>query len=1085
MSSAPQFSSVPCVLNYMDYYESPTSVSNAPTITMRVNIHVMQKNDGSGSFVDDVATRAYLSGLFAVDNTVCPHTCNFTPYGHVEPATWQIDVGGIPVPFVTDAKIRFILTGIYFHQDDIGWDRNNQSSCGNYCYSNYAINPGVDLNIFFVNYSSGFGCGPGPYIIMGDRWDLEDVTDINNLWGIRTLLGHEIGHCLGLSHVGTWSGNCSVADDQLDDTPHPDNRPAIYGNCPSLVGPQSGCTPNSNNVMGYNGCQGYFSPKQIAKMRQTIQNQQKSFVECLYNSSANYSISTNTTWDASRIYDGNISVNSNSTLTVNCALYMPDGATITVESGSELIVNGIVTNLCSSAWNGTIDVKPGGILKLQSGAEVTFRDNGNIMIEDDLSSPARLVFDPGAKIYLDGYNTSIDIKGDLELTGNASFKFLRHGSQHGFVHLGNSSHFPSRNIIASPSSSIDLSGSSSNNKILVVDQETFYAPANLSLFKLSSGKVILNSDSRVQADGLSTAIDFNNVKFTSNTPGLNNYHRGLHLYGQPNVQIVNCIFEYGRYGIFAYQTYGGTPLNLIGCTFRHNIYGIRTYDKGLGLYQCNFFKNDFGVFAGQMAFPSLFYEGHVGGGVANMNTMGIKWQGYSTASLTLNDPYINTNRVGTRVENCPLYVKCGSISFNEMEGIVFTYGANLFMDDQVITPNTAANVSMVNNGYTIRSASGWYLWLNNGMNELVPSTPNNQRTVWGSLLSTPYGIIANQNQWNSTGNISSLDYGLTNPNGSSYNIIDNSPQSSISSCGQAIPPCPNPPCSNQSPIEYCPLCDIINSDDFSNVKLNIATKDAIAILNSTNPDKYIRAIDLFYQILIKDYINPDEKEMYLLSLNYVKLLEAFGNAYKYNQLACAEENPIQVNEVLLVQNKLIEISITNQNYPFRFKYSMDKAQILRLACKRKDCHDLLVEMLNWIQGEDNTNAVNKFICEIEIEMALLEGTIHLEDLEAELSSCNSSTERIRNEETSESKKLPKQEIELKWFQSYETDLIEVTSNIEDGQYELLNSLGQIVSNSSFNFETVINTVTLKSGIYILKVRDLKSNESNTEKVFIK
>lgn len=215
ISSAPQFSSVPCVLNYMDYYESPTSMSNSPTITMRVNIHVMQKGDRSGSFVEDAASINYLSGLFAVDYTVCPHTCNFTPYGHVEGATWQIDVGGIPVPFVNDTKIRFILTGVYFHQDDLAWNQNNQSSCGNYCYNNYAVNPGVDLNIFFVHYGSGFGCGPGPYIIMGDQWELEDVTDINNLWGIRTLLGHEIGHCLGLSHVGSWSGFCSIADDGL------------------------------------------------------------------------------------------------------------------------------------------------------------------------------------------------------------------------------------------------------------------------------------------------------------------------------------------------------------------------------------------------------------------------------------------------------------------------------------------------------------------------------------------------------------------------------------------------------------------------------------------------------------------------------------------------------------------------------------------------------------------------------------------------------------------------------------------------------------------------------------------------------
>lgn len=1084
MSSAPQFSSVPCVLNYMNYYESPTTMSNAPTISMRVNIHVMQKNDNSGSFVNNAATINYLSGLFAVDNTVCPHTMNFTPYGHVEPATWQIDVGGIPVPFVMDAKIRFILTGIYFHQDDVGWDQNNQSSCGNYCYSNYAVNPGTDLNIFFVNYSSGFGCGPGSYIIIGDRWDLEDVTDINNLWGIRTLLGHEIGHCLGLNHVGSWSGRCSIADDLYDDTPHPDNRPVVYGNCPPLIGPQTGCTPVSNNVMGYNGCQGYFSPKQIAQMRQTIQNQQKSLVECQYNSSSNYSISTSTTWDASRIYDGNISINNNSTLTVNCSLYMPDGSTITVESGSELIVNGVITNLCSTGWDGVIDIKPGGILNLQSGAEITYKGNGKINIQDNISSPARLVFDQGAKVYLDGYNSSIEINGDLEIGNNANFAFQHHNIPHGYVKFGSTSIWPSKNVIAGTNSSINLIGSSTNHKVLEIAQETFYGPANLVNFNISGGTVVLHPNSRVQADGLSTAINFTNAKFTSNTPGVNNGHRGVHLYGQSNVTINNCVFEYGLYGIYSYMTYGGSPLNIVSSIFRHNTYGIRAYDKGLGLYSCNFYSNDFGVFAEHMSFSSTFIEGHVGGGITNKNTTGIWWLGYSTPTLTLDNPYINSNRTGVDVQSSVLNVKCGSISYNTQEGILIRARANLFMNDQVAVPN-AASVTVFNNLYSIKADNAWYIWLNKGFNELSPSSIGNEKTASGSLAALPYNIIANVNKWNSNGTLTSSDYHLFNSNGTNYTITDNSVLSSVAACGQAIPPCPMQPCSNQSPLEYCPSCDVINTDDFFYTKLNIATKDAIAKLNSNDPEKYKDAVNLFYQILNETYNNPDEKEQYLLNLNYIKMMEALGNAYKYEEIVCEENNiPGIVSQVISIQDKFIDIAIIDNNYNFRFKYSMDKAQTLRLSCKRQESLNLLNDIRTWSEGAADNNAVALFICEISIEIQVLDGTIKLEEIAAAMANCSQSHERVRNESDPISYNGPFEILQVDVFNDILSNEVAIKTNAEKAHLVFYNSIGEIIEETTINYDYSIDASSISKGIYLIKITNLKTKETSTTKVSI-
>jgi hypothetical protein len=62
-------------------------------------------------------------------------------------------------PYIPDTRIRFILTGIYFHQDDNGWSNLN-SVCGRYSFQNYSINPICELNVFIVgNTIDATGCG--------------------------------------------------------------------------------------------------------------------------------------------------------------------------------------------------------------------------------------------------------------------------------------------------------------------------------------------------------------------------------------------------------------------------------------------------------------------------------------------------------------------------------------------------------------------------------------------------------------------------------------------------------------------------------------------------------------------------------------------------------------------------------------------------------------------------------------------------------------------------------------------------------------------------------------------------------------
>ena len=162
----------------------------------------------------------------------------------------------------------------------------------------------------------------------------------------------------------------------------------------------------------------------------------------------------------------------------------------------------------------------------------------------------------------------------LNIKDNATFTFTSNSSQHGYVRFANTSLFPSRNITAGSNCSINFTGTSQSKKILQIDQETFYAPSSIVNFTISTGKIELASGARIQADGLSTTINLYNAKFTSSTQGVNNGHRGFHLYGQPNVSINACVFEYGSTGIYAFLTYGGAPLNIYNSIFNNNINGV-------------------------------------------------------------------------------------------------------------------------------------------------------------------------------------------------------------------------------------------------------------------------------------------------------------------------------------------------------------------------------------------------------------------------------------------------------------------------------------------------------------------------------
>jgi hypothetical protein len=299
-------------------------------------------------------------------------------------------VGGVQSgAYIQDSRIRFKVLGIYFHQDDIGWT-NNGSSCNNYCFANFSVDPEHSLNIFFYGHNIGNGvfggCGPGMlgecsnFVALQNLYTqfLNSPPSGNYLggspWATMPLIFHEIGHCLGLRH--SWDSNSQF----------PDKPTESFGNWCNPTN-QSGC---SNNVMSYSVDKSYLSPQQVGHIHQLLTGswRGKLLESCFYDPSLTISVNNGqiNTWDWGKTIGGDLIISNNSTLIVKCKISMPEGGKVIVQPGSRLIIDGgSFVNNCDGMWEG-IEVWGNanlaqnftnqGVVELKNGAFIEYAING-------------------------------------------------------------------------------------------------------------------------------------------------------------------------------------------------------------------------------------------------------------------------------------------------------------------------------------------------------------------------------------------------------------------------------------------------------------------------------------------------------------------------------------------------------------------------------------------------------------------------------------------------------------------------------------------------------------------------------------
>ncbi len=245
-----------------------------------------------------------------------------------------------PISYYSNSTHTYIIfkepLSIDIPDGHITYFRNIDKNCHKDNWEKIAHSDKNSIHVFYTGSSAekpAFGCGPSPYYLNLSR------IHLNGAFASAQLTAHELGHCLGLRHTNV---------PQFNDLPPSDK----FGWIPCNK------TNTSNNIMGYNHCRNYLSPKQIGYIHQrytTDTNLIKLTANGEYDNAKSVSIWKDEVWKKAMVVSGDIIVRAGSTLTILKMVSMAQNSKIYLERNSKLIVDGaVITNNHDKNWGGVV-----------------------------------------------------------------------------------------------------------------------------------------------------------------------------------------------------------------------------------------------------------------------------------------------------------------------------------------------------------------------------------------------------------------------------------------------------------------------------------------------------------------------------------------------------------------------------------------------------------------------------------------------------------------------------------------------------------------------------------------------------------
>ncbi len=679
------------------------------------------------------------------------------------------------------------------------------------------------------------------------------------------------------------------------------------------------------------------------------------------------------------------------TLTVqnNGAMHLDQFATVIVENNSELILeNGAGLEVHDGA---KVIVKTNATLRLKGGSKLYVHDGGTVIIERG----ATIEYENGADIALNGFNSVLEIHGNLEIGAGANFTFHNGTSPNaGFIRfdlptIGNGA----PNITCGVGSKITLTGAGTIDLVAeVFDNTTVYPETSLANFTLKNGLVKMGKSASINTSDADFQLFQLNITAFQQT----HRHNGVFVNGQATHQIDAVEISYGNRAITAFQFYNdGATLRVSNSNFHDCDQALVVYKKGAILNNVDANSNTYGYIHYYPTFNSRAFASDF-----NENTMRGVHVFSAGARLWFNKSNANSNgRDGVFYKgNGSLALTCASASYNGQVGVYAGHSSYLVLDNSVNINGAQSTIYKNPTSISVNWAKDVYL--NKGRNQLLSLVGNAQADIKGRLMKTcPTGstfitLPAGRNHWNARlnpcANASSdhlLDYATSGYGTCGIRFSDNFPVCPPTDCAES----PSGGGDPESPsfLETCPECELIHTASFPNELLNKAILTAISKMEITDSlQNDLVAIGMFHEILTYNFGSLSDSELWLLDLAYSKAWETYSSACESGKINIQESANLPVHNDHT--NKVLEIiaamKLRAPEMQQKQSFDLDRASAYAYINRNNTAISILDELLPVVDAELQEFA-SLYRCSLRAEENVQKGYLPIWEFEAAIAGC--------------------------------------------------------------------------------------------------